>query len=438
MMTEAEALLQSGSRYLIRLGVRFPGKAPLFAGFKRGGFSAYFGDEPIVHTDLEGRWQRLYLGTTHYLRGLDGSIVAIDRPRVGGILTLRRRVLHQEEVVPLNRQVEDWIAALLTDLSDPRTQENQATWFEAPPPPVERMEVDQLVRFLETILNQLQSGDTYWTWASDFFGALPFMPPDCQNCLVLPVTRGSEEPSLFTPRVTGTYQVRSRLDFRTECAELLKRLGAGIVPYRFLYLAGQNAFRRSVEEIEANLKEIADLFPIARETRTAQEPISEIYEPQFEGVQGFLDRFPFPLPDQASWVRFRMLGLVRMTLGFPAVDPENAPIDRIGTETWGSILELIRSLKAAGLGISILIPLDFPDSLHPSSVSPVFINGWSELPLDQNDQLYLIDVPDLPGSDQVSSGNHGSTLREIVQLLRPSLRNRGVRVRTYQPQKQLF
>src|SRR6202041_2646641 len=61
--TEAACLLEQGATYHRRIGfepVASPGD-PVFAGFKPGAFSLYFGDAPIYHFDLEGRWQRAFV-----------------------------------------------------------------------------------------------------------------------------------------------------------------------------------------------------------------------------------------------------------------------------------------------------------------------------------------------------------------------------------------
>ena len=83
--TEAACLLQSGALYRRRVGlVPISERAEMvFAGFKRGAFSLYFGDAPIYHFDLEGRWQRAYLEPTHYLKSLDTRVQMIDRVREG-------------------------------------------------------------------------------------------------------------------------------------------------------------------------------------------------------------------------------------------------------------------------------------------------------------------------------------------------------------------
>ena len=58
-MTEAACLLHSGALYALRRGFRTPSGDDVFVGVKPGAFSIYFGDAPIYHFDLEGRWLRV-------------------------------------------------------------------------------------------------------------------------------------------------------------------------------------------------------------------------------------------------------------------------------------------------------------------------------------------------------------------------------------------
>ena len=91
--TEAACLLDTGALYHERVGLLPEGGDPIFAGFKRAAFSLYFGDAPILHFDLEGRWQRAFVEGIHYLKAPDTTVQAIDRVRVEKNLVLRRKVL---------------------------------------------------------------------------------------------------------------------------------------------------------------------------------------------------------------------------------------------------------------------------------------------------------------------------------------------------------
>src|SRR3954464_4614267 len=103
--TEAACLLQTGASYGRRLGLRSPGGALVFAGFKRGAFPLYRDDEPIYHFDLEGRWQRAFVDGVHFLKGLDATVRAVDRGREGAGMVLRRRTLEAPEVEALDEAI---------------------------------------------------------------------------------------------------------------------------------------------------------------------------------------------------------------------------------------------------------------------------------------------------------------------------------------------
>ena len=100
-LTEAACLLKQGALYQRRIGFE-PVEAaaiPIFTGFKHGAFSVYFGDAPIYHFDLEGRWQRAFVEGIHYLKGLDAK----SRPSTGFArepnLVSERRTLGDAEPV---------------------------------------------------------------------------------------------------------------------------------------------------------------------------------------------------------------------------------------------------------------------------------------------------------------------------------------------------
>ena len=105
--TEAACLLDTGALYHVRVGLVREGGDPIFAGFKRAAFSLYYGDAPIFHFDLEGRWQRAFVDGVHYLKAPDTTVQAIDRVRVEKNLVLRRRVLSFAEATDFDGSVRD-------------------------------------------------------------------------------------------------------------------------------------------------------------------------------------------------------------------------------------------------------------------------------------------------------------------------------------------
>ena len=133
--TEASCLLQGGALYRSRVGL-VSASGPedlLFAGFKKGAFSLYFGDAPIYHFDLEGRWQRAYVDVTHYLKSLDTSVHAIDRVREGANLVLRRRALRDDEIRDLDVQVRGIALGLIAELDGGRLRRQEPPTDKAQP-----------------------------------------------------------------------------------------------------------------------------------------------------------------------------------------------------------------------------------------------------------------------------------------------------------------
>ena len=82
--TEASCLLHSGPLYRRRVGlVPTSGRAEMvFAGFKKGAFSLYFGDAPIYHFDLKGAGSAV--PGTDPLSQEPGHQRSVDRPGARG------------------------------------------------------------------------------------------------------------------------------------------------------------------------------------------------------------------------------------------------------------------------------------------------------------------------------------------------------------------
>ncbi len=214
-LTEAACLFAQGGLYRKRIGLEPRGGDgdPIFAGFKPGAFSLYFGDAPIYHFDLEGRWQRIFADGIHYLKGLDAEIHAIDRVREGPNLVLRRRRLGYEEATDLDLGIRSVALELLADSSAGRLR------FREPPPDKARsLGPDELDDFLDRI--------SRWDTAAWFahrerylatYGPLPFLPPDCLNAVILQATLGHADGRSFGMSPVAEHYVRHASGVRTAC-----------------------------------------------------------------------------------------------------------------------------------------------------------------------------------------------------------------------------
>src|SRR5215472_15048050 len=146
--TEAACLLETGALYQRRIGLQpSDGSVDLvFAGFKQGAFSLYFGDAPIYHFDLEGRWQRAFLEGLHYLKGLDADVHEIDRVREGPSLVLRRRKLSFGEAADLDARIRSVALDLIAGLACGRFGRHEPPRGKAQP-----LRNDELRDFLDCI-----------------------------------------------------------------------------------------------------------------------------------------------------------------------------------------------------------------------------------------------------------------------------------------------
>src|SRR5262245_59184452 len=140
--TEAECLFETGVLYGTRVLLRPASGDPVFAGFKPGAFSAYFGDAPIFHYDRDGRWQRAYVDGLHYLKGLDGTVQTIDRVRERENLVLKRRTLSFAEAAAADATARATALDLGNSLDNGRLSPS------GPPPKGRLLAVEDLRAFL--------------------------------------------------------------------------------------------------------------------------------------------------------------------------------------------------------------------------------------------------------------------------------------------------
>ncbi len=393
-ITEAAGLLQSGAIFPRRVGLRAAGHPEgdpaVLVGIKRGGVSIYWGDEPIAHFDRDGRWQRAFLEGTHYLKGLDAQVRAVDRPREGGTMVLRRRTLAAPEAAALDARIADLAGALGVDLA--------AGAFDLMPPPAPARSIEP------ADLLALLSAIAAWTpaaWAEhrDCYvlaygeGPLPFLPPDCPNPVIL--------------RLTPAMSPADVIDHARAVAALLgRRLGQ----CRDVFLAGPDWLDRPATEAMALLDAVSQVFPI--QAAPAYRRAADLPEdaPQLTTIQGWLAALPSPAPSRADWVRFRAAHLGRVTL----------PVDPWSGFDPGALHPTVADLKAAGIGVGLVVTLDPAGDADLADLV-------ATLPLGAGDLVSLVATGD-QAADPTS-------LLPLKARLAGSL-PRGPRVVIYNPDKQ--
>ena len=316
--TEAACLLQGGALYHSRVGL-LPSSGyagMLFAGFKKGAFSLYFGDEPIYHFDLEGRWQRAYIDGSHYLKSLDTSVRSIDRVREGANLVLKRLELNDEEIDALDAQVRGIAVGLIAELDGGRLRRQE--------PPADKAQAldDALLR---NFLERIAVWDAVaWKNHREQFQAtyrpLGFLPPDCQNAVVFQATHGTALSSSFGNGPANESLIRSSAEFQQHVEEVTRLLGRRLLQTRIAFLASGNVLRRHVDDVLAYLKVLGQAFKMDAGTEGQSAPILGD-TPRIEGIYAFLDDFSPPCPDLGAFQAFRQRHLRHVILGVESGDP---------------------------------------------------------------------------------------------------------------------
>jgi hypothetical protein len=436
--TEASCLLESGALYGSRVGLvpsSGPGD-PIFAGFKKGAFSLYFGDTPIYHFDLEGRWQRAYVEPTHYLKGLDASVRAIDRVREGANMVLKRRNLSDLEALDADLRIRNVVLGLAVDLAAGRLRR-----LEPPEGKAQPLSSDDLRKFLARIGSWDSSAwEAHRRQYNAAYGPLPFLPPECQNAVVLQATLGNVGDASFGNGPVSKHSVRSTAEFEEHAQAVARLLGRRLLQTRLAFLAGSDVLGRPPEDVCSYLDIVGRTFSIAPKSRQRSSALEEV-TPSLEGIHTFLDDFYHGSPGREALQDFRKRHLVHVSLGVESGDPEVRM--RYG-KTWEdpALVETVSELKSAGLplGLLTLVGAGGIDSAvsHVQRTAQLLLG----LPLGRGDMVFLLDENEprdpsasLAGIEPLSGEPWVQQQEKLKEALAP-LRQKGIKVLPYSLEKQ--
>ena len=388
--TEAACLLQSGSTYHRRVGLASGSAEVIFAGVKPGAVSLYFGDAPIYHFDLDGRWQRAFVEETHYLKGLDATVRSIDRERQSGAMVLRREKLPYALAADLDDSIRSVALGLIDDLDS-----NRLGILE-PPAKSAVFRPEELREFLERVAG--------WDSAAWFahrerylatYGPMPFVPPDAQGALVLQATLGDAGGIAFGGARPAEPYVRSTREFLDHVRQVRRIVGRRIVQHRGVFLAGADSLRRPIADLIADLKSIEASFP----AEPASDGPGDRWD-DFPGKPGsvvaFLDNFVPPLPDLEGWRTLRSANLGSVTVGIESGDPT---IRSGYGRTWddASLRSTLLDLRSAGIGIGAVALVGAGGRRLSSRHVEATARLLGSLPIERGDLVTLVDARSFEG-----------------------------------------
>jgi hypothetical protein len=437
--TEAACLLESGAMYGKRLLLRPPAGDPIFAGFRPGVFSLYFGDAPIYHFDGEGRWQRAFVAGTHYLKGLDATIQAIDRVREGANLVLRRRTLDHDEARDLDAQVRDAALEVLDALGVGRLT------LQMPPASTLALTGGEL----KAALMQVAGWDAA-AWSAhrerylSTYAALPLLPPDCQGALILQATLGHAGGIAFGRGGAAEHAVRSCADFATHLNGVHRLIGRRLEQFRIAFLAGSDVLRQQHDGIESYLEAIASTFSIEPDSSTRRGRGKLDSENSLAGIRTFLDDFGLPEAGWPDWRRLCERQLRSITLGIESGSPE---IRSLYHKTWqnNDLCSIVGPMKSAGVTIGVMVLVDAGGMEHTARHVEATADLINALPLGPGDLVSLLDAnevrdaslgPGVRGFTALTGIGWTEQQAELKRLLLPVRSERGAKIAPYSLEKQ--
>jgi hypothetical protein len=412
------------------------GEDLVFVGFKRGAFSIYFGDAPIYHFDLEGRWQRAYIEPTHYLKGLDTNVQAIDRLREGTNLVLQRRRLDDAEAAALDLQVRGVALGLIGELDSDRFRRQEPPEDKARP-----LGNDELRAFLARIAAWDKAAwDEHCNRYRSTYGPLPFLPPDCQNAVVLQATTGNASGRNFGGGPVSPHSARSPAEFEDHARGVVQLMGRRLLQTRIAFLAGADVLRRPAGDVIGYLDILGRTFVV--EPGSKGSPVAaEDESPRLDGVHVFLDDFAPPQPDRGLLEACRARHLVHVSLG---VESGDASIREGYGKTWrdDELRTIVLDLKACDIRVSILTLVGAGGEERAADHLALTAGLLSSLGLIRGDAVFLLDERGFLSPDPPTASGHTLTratrTRQQEQLKRAlsPLRGRGVKVLPYSLEKQ--
>ncbi|MBV8486984.1 MAG: hypothetical protein JO161_01775 [Planctomycetaceae bacterium] len=435
--TEASCLLETGALYHNRIGLVAPTGASemVFAGFKKGAFSLYFGDAPIYHFDLEGRWQRAFLEPTHYLKSLDTSVYAIDRTREDGSMVMRRRALEEHEIENLDLSVRDVALKLSRELDAGRLERRNP-----PAGKAQALSDDGLRAILERIAGwDAAAWHRHRQNYRSVYGPLPFLPPDCQNAVVLQATEGEANGVSFGCRDPATPFYRSPAALEDHALKVARLMGRRLLQNRIAFLTGGDLLDRP-DDLLKYLEILSRVFAIA-DGSSKKKSASDDLTPQLEGIHIFQDIFPVAGLHLDALRAYRERHLIHVSLGVESGDQRVRNLFR-NTGSNADLHSLVSNLKAAEIRVSLLFlvgagGVDLADT-HVEKTSQLL----GSLEIGRGDAVFLLDERELddlsPSDPATGSLTHSAweqQLDRFQEALAP-LRGRSVKVLPYSLVKQ--
>jgi len=442
-MTEAACLVEQGAQYHRRVGLKPSGGDldPIFAGFRAGAFSLFFGDSPFYHFDLEGRWQRAVALGTHFLKGLDGTVRVVRRLREDANLVLKRHIMTEADSGEFDARIRSAVLDLIADLDAGRLERVEPRAAKATP--LAQADLQEFLGRIASWDSAARAADRQRYLAAYGPLPLPFVPPDCQNAVLLEATSGGTGSATFGWTPASEPRILTPAEFQHHASLVAALWGRRLTQSRFAFLAGSDVLRQPVENVAAYLDAVRQAFDMVpeRRARATRRAFADEVGDGLEGAHAFLDNLLPPRPDRAGWRELQKHGLVRVSLGVESGDPDVRRLYGKGYSN-DDLSATVVDLKSAGMGISLLTLVGAGGVERAAPHVRETARLLESLAVGNGDFVFLLDESeirdqgrDIDGLTPLGRPSWTSEQVRLKEALMP-LKKRGVKVLPYTFDKQ--
>jgi hypothetical protein len=452
-LTEAACLIDQGAMFPDRTGFRGPDGRTVLIGFKPGACSIYFDDEPIYHFDLEGRWQRAFLGAdsndpttpanlagvpgTHYLKAMDTATTSLQRLREGHEIKIHRKRLNFAETVGL----DDHIRQMSMDLHHQIATQQ----LEPISPPSSGRTAGRSANLPEILdfLERIAGWDTAaWSRQKEryesTFGILPMTPPNLTAPMVLQPILGDDgqNPVGFAGSATSEFYLRDQTEFHRHLQNVKNLWHRRLPQARGIYLAGSDLIHQPMSyvldilnEVQQNVAELTIDLP--------GRLIDPAPTPQRSDIQMLTYHFR-PNAISVEMLReYAQRGLSHMTVAIESASQEVRSLyGRSGTDA--ELADFLTILNEAKIKTSIVLTVGAGGTSRPDDIETT-ISFIRNLPIASGTIIYLMDAaetasPAWKNQHSISDSN-SQILYTLCDKLNQELKERKIRATHYTLEK---
>ena len=445
-LTEAACLIEQGAMFPRRMGFRDAKGGTVLIGFKPGACSIYFDDEPIYHFDLDGRWQRAFIGCDpnapdapknlagvpgrHYLKGLGTATTSLVRQREGHEIKIHRKFLNFAETVDLDDHVRQMAmllhARIATGELQPVLPPGEGRKAGAP------VRVEELLDFLERIADWNAAA---WSRQKErfegTFGLLPMNPPVCPGPVVFQATLGDGTPNAigFGGAASTPLYVRDTEEFQKHVQEVVHLWGRRLPQARGLYLAGPDLLSQPMPEVIGYLGQISSVLADST-IDIAGRLIDPPRTPQKHDIHLMTHRLDAPVPTVEMLTEYSRRGLALITLGVESVNQE---IRSLYERTWtnADLAEWLTRAAEAQVPVNLVLLVGAGGTVLSETAEQVVME-LDQWPLAPGTVIYLLDAADTAEELFTArvgiSPNNAAALHELKESLLARLKPKQVKV----------